>query len=440
MKKLLVVLVLLGAGLAGAVYWLNAPRQVHVHEDLFTFNSVAFGDIAEVVSATGAVKPRDVLVITSETAGSVLEVMADVNATVNEGDVLVRLDDNFAKLKVEQAEIGIKTAQAAVTQALALQVAAEKSLKYQQDLATSGFRKELEKAEIELAAAKANVEMAQAKQKDAENQHKQAVLARDKTELKVPLLPSSLSTGMGAKKRDYLILERNVKVGQMVGPVGNGPLFLLAGNLAQLEIHTEVVEGDIGRVRSGQPVHFSISSFDDPDLKFDGTVREILPVPSNVKGAVYYNAVIDVANQKNASTNEWWLRPGMTTAVDVVVQQRKGVWKVPMTALNFQLEEAYQTTAAAERLAEFNQRPNAKDWRPVWTWQADAGRAWPVFVRLSDSAKGMKGLHDGEYHEVLEWEAGATPNPAAPGLRIIVGAPPAKAPGLLERRANFKLS
>lgn len=444
MKKLLVVLIFLGASLAGLAYWLSAPRQITVREELFTFGTVSRGEIVESVSATGAIKPKDTIVLTSETSGTVVEVLGDVNGIVAEGDTLVKLDGNLTQLKVEQAEIGVKAAQAVATQAVALRSAAEKSLKYQQDLDKGGFRKDLEKAEIELEAARASVKVAEAKLQAAQNQLKQAQYALEKMELKVPGSLTGLAIGLPGgpdgkpKKREYLVLERHVKVGQMVGPLGSDPLFVLAGNLSQIEVQTEVVEGDIGRVKAGQTARFTISSYDDPDLKFQGTVREIIPVPNNVKGAVYYNAVIDVANQKNLATNEWRLLPGMTTSVDIVVQQKPSAWRVPIAAMNFQLDAGYLSQAARDRLAEWELRPDARDWRPLWVWQPDAERVWPIFVRLNNSAKNQKGLQDGEFHEVLEWEPGTEPQ--VPDLRVIIGAPPARQPGLLERPANFKLS
>lgn len=439
MKKLLVFLIVFGLSLAGLAYWISAPRAVLVQEDLFTFSNVARGDILESVSATGSVKPKNLVFINSKIGGTVVEVFGEINDVVEEGKILVRLDDQLADLKVKQAQIGVTTAQAAVAQAQAMQNAAEKGLKYQQDLAKDGFRKELEKAERELAAAKAGVKLAQAKVEDANNQLKQAEVALEMTNLKVPLLTTPFSGSTGGGKREFLILDRSIEVGQVVGPMPSAPLFTLAANLSQMEVHTEIVEGDVGRVQAGQTALFTINSYDDSDQKFHGTVRTILPKPSNVKGAIYYNAVIDVSNLKNPTTNEWRLLPGMTASVDIVVQQKKNAWKIPISATNFQMDEAYQSPEARQRLAEWQRKEDAKDWRALWIWQAKPGRVWPVFVRLTNTAKGIKGLQDGEFLEVLEWEPGVEPSAANP-LRVITNAPPAKKPGLLDRPANFKLS
>ena len=106
-------------------------------------------------------------------------------------------------------------------------------------------------------------------------------------------------------------------------------------------------------------------------------------MPASVKGAVYYNVVLDVENEKNPATGEWWLRPGMTAAVDVILRRHQDVWKVPAAALGFQLEESYQTAAAQEKIAQWQARPDRNDWRPLWVWDDRRGSPWPVFVRLA---------------------------------------------------------
>jgi multidrug efflux pump subunit AcrA (membrane-fusion protein) len=199
-----------------------------------------------------------------------------------------------------------------------------------------------------------------------------------------------------------------------------------------------VAEGDVNKVRRGLPATFSISGYQDEDVEFRGIVKEIRPLASNIKGAVYYTAIVDVANQKDPATGEWRLRPGMTVSLDVVRREHKNVWRVPSAALNFQLEDAYLTDAARARLAEWKQRPDAGDWQTLWTWNGEHPE--PLFVRIGGtSAQGEPGLKDSEGNEVLEWEAGKEPTlDNAP--RVIIGAPPAQAPGWFDRPAPIKVS
>ncbi len=440
MKKLLLALLVIGGLLAGLAYWISAPRTVAVSQDLFTFVTAQKGDMNDAVSATGRLQPTNVVVVGSEVPGLVVQVRGEINQVVSEGEVLVTLDDSQARLKEAAARDGVEMAKAALTQAEAMRLGAEKALSYQKDLEKmGGFRNERDKAEVELAGAEAGVKMAEAKLQAALTQQKQAELALRMLELKVPVAPAAQTPGQSEYRQEYIILEKNIQVGQMVGPQAQTPLFTLAGNLSKMEVLTEVVEGDVGKLRKGLEAVFTISSYAEPERRFHGQVYDIRPIPTNVRGAVYYNAVIKVDNERNSETGEWRLRPGMTASVDIILRRHKDVWKVPMAALNFQMDEAYQSPEARERIAVWKQRPDWNDWRPLWVWQADQGRVWPIFVRLADSKTGKTGIQDGEFHEVLEWEPGRAPHADGPPLRLISTAPPAQEPGLLDRPAGIKL-
>jgi HlyD family secretion protein len=227
-----------------------------------------------------------------------------------------------------------------------------------------------------------------------------------------------------------------VQLGQSVAPPFSAHLFTLAGDLQHLEVHAQVAEGDVGKVRKGQPVTFTVSAYAEEETPpFRGTVEQIRPMPVNEKGAVYYTTVIAVENQRDPETGEWRLRPGMTASVDVIRREHKNVWKVPSAALNFQLEEPYQSDAARARLEEWKRRPDHADWRPVWVWDSQANRPWPVFARVGGRNKeGKSGLKDAQFNEVLEWEPGAEPP-----RRVITGAPPATRPGIFDQ-PNLKVA
>ena len=109
----------------------------------------------------------------------------------------------------------------------------------------------------------------------------EAKLAHDLTHIKVPGI-TPISQGM--PRREFLILERKIQEGQMVGPQG-GPLFTLAGSLDVVELHTQVAEGDINRVHKDLKAVFTVKDFHDDDTEFQGTVKEIRPLASTIKGA-----------------------------------------------------------------------------------------------------------------------------------------------------------
>src|SRR5207253_5032439 len=108
---------------------------------------------------------------------------------------------------------------------------------------------------------------------------KEAQLALDLAAIRVPGGTS------GAPKRDYLVLECKVHDGQVVGPQGP-PLFVLAGSLDRIEVHAQVAEGDINKVRTGQVAVFNVTTYADEEAEFRGIVKEIRPQATNIKGAV----------------------------------------------------------------------------------------------------------------------------------------------------------
>jgi membrane fusion protein, macrolide-specific efflux system len=444
-KKWLLLL-LLATAVAGGVYYWHANAGVHpLTEKVLTFAEVRQATIRDVVSATGLVEPREIVIVSSESPGTVVRISGRVGKTVIEGEELAHLDDSRIALKVEEAKNGtlladaaVMQAQAALTQAQANRDAAQRNLKYQEDVSNTGIRAEREQAKAQYQAAiagvevaSAGVEMARAKKQAALTAVKEAELAHRLTRIKVPdlYLPQQ-----GAVKREFLILERKLNEGQLVGPQ-SGPLFTLAGSLDVVEVHAQVAEGDINKVRRGLTALFNVTGFNDDDIPFEGVVTNIRPQASSIKGAVYYDAVIEVKNRKDPTTQDWQLRPGMTASVDIVRYEHKNVWRVPIGALNFKLEEAYQSESAKAKLAEWKKRPDEHAWRALWTFDPATQRPEPLMVRI-EPKKGETGLKDSEGNEILEFEPGQ--EPTGP-LRVIIGAPPAKAPGFFDQPANVKI-
>jgi multidrug efflux pump subunit AcrA (membrane-fusion protein) len=449
MKKLLVFALFTAILLGGLLAWYAWPRGPALSERTLTFANVQQATLRDVVSATGLVEPRETVFISSEMPGTVTRLLARANDLVSEGTELGQLDDQKIMLKLDEARNGLQLAEAslaqaraALAQAKASHEAARLNLKVQEDLASKGgFRSDRDQADAQARAAGAGVEaaqagilMAQAKYQAARTQQQDVQLAQRLTRIKVPE-----PAGPSLARREFLILERKVQEGQLVGPQ-SGPLFVLAGSLQAVEVHAQVAEGDVNRVQRGLPATFAVTGYADEDVDFRGTVKEIRPLATNIKGAVYYATVIDVANQKDPATGEWRLRPGMTVSLDVIRREHKNVWRVPSAALNFQVDDAYLSDAVRARLADWKQRSDGADWQPLWTWNGSEQQVEPLFVRIGGTDKqGEPGLKDSEGNEVLEWEAGKEPSPqSAP--RVIIGAPPAQAPGFFDQPAPIKVS
>jgi hypothetical protein len=130
----------------------------------------------------------------------------------------------------------------------------------------------------------------------------------------------------------------------------------------------------------------------------------------------------------------------MTASVDIILREHRRVWKVPTTALNFQLDEHYQTAQAKEKLAQFANRKDGEDWKALWIWDRGRNSPWPIFVRISRIDSGETGIKDSQFNEVLEWETGQEPKSTKDLPQVIIEAPPVHKPGLFETPTNLKLS
>jgi HlyD family secretion protein len=442
-KKLTVALALLAVVAAGAV-WLvrrGAPRS----EVAYALAPVEWGEMSETVGATGAVEPLDVVAVGCPLAGQVVELYpgAEVNATVREGDPLLRLDDRLAREKLEQAEAVVRTAAADVARARAQHEGSELNLSWQtwrsdqlQKVAriTPAEWKpketvpefELDKAKLEVKGAAATVRAAEARLAEAQAALRQARTGVDLTVVRVPSGPST-PNGPPPGGATYTVLERKVVLGQLVAPPASAQLFTLATDLGRMRVRALVSEDDVGRVAPGLPAKFSVYAYPEAGERFHGAVTEVRPMPVRQHGLVFYEALVGSDNSRDAVTGQWVLRPGMTASVTLLLRTRAETWKAPAAALEFEPADAERTEAAKAKLARWDGRADREAWRPVWTLGPDR-KPWPVFVRVGGvGPDGRPGIADGRFTEALEWDPELEPKPV-PGkpetyLQVITGSP-----------------
>ncbi len=440
MKKLLIILVLIGVGLVAGAYWLSHSSGSGAGTEGFTLASVQHGPMLETVSATGILEPHELTGVGSELSGKVVQIHpdAEVNKIVAEGDPLLKLDDRMAQIKLDQAKTAVRLAQADVDRAkAALEGARLRVSKYQEQVKKEvGFQKDLDEAQTMAKAADAAVRAAEVKVDEARDAERLAQYGLDLTVVRVPTRAASGTTTSLAAKKRYTIIERKVVPGQLIGPPSSAQLFTLASDLGSMQVHAQVSENDIGRVSCGLDGSFTVYAYSEEDAKFLGRVHEIRPMPTNMHGAVFYDVVIDVANRRDPKTNEWELRPGMTAAVDIILRRHNEVWKMPTEALNLQLDETYQSDAARAKLQQWHDRRDADDWKPVWILD-ERHKPWPIFVRIGGRDQHEQtGIKDAQYNEVLEWDPDLQPKPdpkvSSTYPQAITNAPPVRTSGFFD--------
>lgn len=271
-------------------------------EGSFQLDMIKKGDLENIVSCTGTLSAVGTVNVGSQVSGLVATVNADYNSTVKEGQVLAILDKTLFNTSVREAEAGLFRAKAQYAQA-------EAELKRNRPLFEKGHL-----SEMEFLVTKTNAETAAASMKSAE-----ATLNRARTQLKYTTILSPI---------DGTVIERTVEPGQTIAASFQAPkLFIIAKDLTKMQIETSVDESDIGQIKEGQAVRFTVQTY--PDEIFNGNVRQIRLNPTVVQNVVNYTVVVDAANEKKL------LLPGMTATVDFIVDERKDVLLVPNAALSF---------------------------------------------------------------------------------------------------------
>jgi len=310
------------------------------------------GSIEAVVSATGTIQPVEQVDIGSQVSGTVWKLRADYNSRVRQGQVLLEIEPSSFRARVAQAEAAVARAEAAVGEA-----------KLQLDRANELLpQKYVSQADVDVAVSTLQQRQADLKQARAALQASQVDL--DNTTIRSPI--------------DGVVIARSVDLGQTVAASLQAPkLFTIANDLTQMQVETRIDEADIGQIRPGLPVIFTVDAF--PDQQFEGEVAQVRLEPIVEQNVVTYTTVIRTANR------EMKLRPGMTANVSVRVANRDDVLKIPNSALRFRPPpEALKKLETAARAGAGAQKPGTEG-------TAAAAVAPPVVAPASPTTAQKKG-------------------------------------------------
>ena len=258
------------------------------------------GEMRQVVTATGEIQPLNTVSVGSQVSGTIEKLYVDFNSKVKKGDVLLEIEPSVLQASVDEAKASLVSAQSQRNYAKS---------EYQRNktLYNEGF---ISRAEME--QSQTTYEQAEQSVKRMQSQYDRAV-----TNLGYATITSPV---------DGTVIAREVDVGQPVAASFQTPnLFKIAEDLSQMQIETSVSEADIGVIKEGQAVTFTVDAY--PNQTFDGTVRQIRLSPTTTSNVVVYTVVIDVDN------SDLRLMPGMTAFVTIVVTEKFDVFKVQNAAL-----------------------------------------------------------------------------------------------------------
>ena len=301
--KWIVILLVLGGATAGAVWYFGSD-----HDDVPQYQTavVTRGDLTQVVTASGQLNPVVNVQVGSQVSGNIQKLYADFNSLVESNQVVAQLDPATFQASVHQAEGDLANANAALELA---QINATRA----SELFTNSL---IPKSDYDKSAADLHQAEAQVKIKEAALERARVDLAR--CTIYAPV--------------DGIVISRNVDVGQTVAASMNAPtLFVIANDLSKMQIDSNVSEADVGTVEEAQNVTFTVDAF--PNRTFTGKVVQIRNSPITVQNVVTYDTVIGVSNP------DLKLKPGMTATISITTAQRKGVLKIPNSALRFKPPE-----------------------------------------------------------------------------------------------------
>jgi HlyD family secretion protein len=365
----LVALVLAGGG----AYW-AVKRAGESPEQRYKLQAVETGEIVQTVSANGTLNPVVLVNVGTQVSGTVTKLYVDFNDKVEKGQPLLELDRSLLAAQARQSSANIGNIAATLDLARANE-ARMKSL-FEQEYVS---RQELDQAMQ--ARKSAQAQLAQAK----------AAADKDQVNLNYTIIRSPVSG---------IVVDRVVDLGQTVAASLQTPtLIKIAQDLSEMRIDSSFAEADIGKIKEGQKVRFTVDAF--PNRSFTGEVQQIRMNATVQQNVVTYNVRVSLQNPDQI------LLPGMTAYVNIGVARRDDALMVPNAALRFKPPEADGSvskngSAAGEARGKGKKRDSASG----TVYVIDGDRLKPVAIQI--------GITDNRNTEVLGGELKA-------GDKVIVG-------------------
>ncbi|WP_305263683.1 efflux RND transporter periplasmic adaptor subunit [Undibacterium sp.] len=312
-KRVVVAIVLLLSGVAAAMYYQKEHGKPKEEEPKYKTAVVDKGNITQTVTASGTLNPVALINVGSQVSGTVVELKADFNDRVKQGQVLLKLDPTIFNAQIKQSEASLASAEASKRLA---QANLERNQKLVAQNYISGTAMDQAKREVEVADA--NIKLARAQ------------LDRVRADLNNSVIRSPI---------DGVIIKRTIDMGQTVAASFQTPnLFQIARDLTKMQIDTSVSEADVGSLKDGLPARFVVDAY--PDREFEAKLRQFRLAANVQQNVVTYNVVLDVDNKDEL------LKPGMTAQVRLVVGSRENVMRIPTAALRYKPSEEEQAREA----------------------------------------------------------------------------------------------
>ena len=305
-KKRILIVVCIVAAVAAGIGAIRHFRSAKNGGEL-QLSEVKRGDIENTVSSTGTLSAVNSVDVGAQVSGIIDKLYVDFNSEVKAGQVLVVLDTTIVAAQAFDARAGLRRSRAQLDQA-------EAEYKRNEPLFENGYL-----SATEFTSIKTSYDAAVASYQSSEAALKRALKNLEYTTITSPI--------------NGTVIQRNVDAGQTIQASFQAPtLFIIASDMKSMQIEVNVDESDIGLIKEGMRVNFTVQAY--PDDTFTGNVRQVRLQPTMLQNVVNYTVVVDASNDGGK------LLPGMTATVDFIIEEKKDVLLVPNSALQFKPDQA----------------------------------------------------------------------------------------------------
>jgi HlyD family secretion protein len=342
-SKIWIFVVLLA--LAAVAFWLLSGNK---KKEVVSFNTVQVeeSNLQNSVTATGTIEPVTSVTVGTQVSGIVSHLYVDYNSVVKKGQVIAELDKTNLLSELNTAKANLSSLQSALNYQAA-------NFNRYQTLLNKGLVSADEFETAQLSYRQALEQVAQAKE----------TVQRAQTNLGYATITSPI---------DGVVLSKSVEEGQTVAASFSTPeLFKIAKDLTNMQVVADVDEADIGNVRAGERVTFTVDAY--PDDKFQGTVTQVRQEATTTNNVVTYEVVI------NAPNGDLKLKPGLTANVTIYTSERLGVLCVPTKALRF--NPTPETVGKEWKIADCNSK------NKLWTIEGKTLKAHAVKTGMTDGSQ-----------------------------------------------------
>ncbi len=325
--------------------------------------AVERGDVRTAVTTTGSINALTTVLVGTQVSGTISKLFADFNSVVRKNEIIAVLDTTFLAATRDESQAAFERTTLQLKQA-------KQELDRTSQLFEAG------------AVAKAEFDLANTNYGSAKTNQKSAIaqLNRAKINLQYATIRAPISG---------VVISRNVDVGQTVVASFNTPtLFTIANDLTKMQVYANVDEADIGQIKKGQKVTFTVDAY--PEQLFTGEIKQIRLQPNVIQNVVNYTVIIDVSN------DDLKLLPGLTANIHVNVLEHLNVLKVPSNALHFLPPTEYleKNSSLPDSLKNYfvdMSRNNVRS-GSLYLWVKEEGGVFPHLVKV--------GLTESGYAEV----------------------------------------